>query len=173
MAIIHYLIIALLLILAGCGCILYLIMQFIKFNISKLSDLNNRALYIFQEAHEISDGLKVIGNKLDKLDLQSDISQSICEFSKVVENIRIPVIRLETHPFKVNVTKDIQARWIKTRQEKIKMIEQQMMTAEELLNYREKLQQEYLVADRMAKKDDAILLKAKIEAVETVMGVKI
>jgi hypothetical protein len=170
MGINQYLFIILLLILGGCGYILWLIVKEIQLNSRGIATLNETLQDVIGE---VSGGVQRAERKLDQLDLLSDVSQSVRDFSKVIENIRIPVIRLETHPFKVNITKDIQARWILTRQEKIKMVEQQMMTAEQLFEYREKLQQEYLAADRMAKKDDAILLKAKIEAVETVMGVKL
>ncbi len=170
MGINQYLFIILLLAIGGCGYILYLIMKEIRLNSRGVAVLNETIQDIIGE---VSGGVKTIGVKLGQIDLLSDVSQSVRDFSKVIENIRIPVIRLETHPFKVNVTKDIQARWITTRQEKIKMVEQQMMTAEQLVEYREKLQQEYLTAERMAKKDDVVILKAKIEAVEMVMGIKL
>lgn len=93
--------------------------------------------------------------------------------SNAIKSIHIPAIRLETHPFKINITKDIQARWETARQEKIKMVEQKMMTAEQLFDYHAKLQEDFLIIERTGKKDDASLMKAKIEAVETVMGVKI
>ncbi len=163
---IDYLLIILILFFGWCGYILYRISQDIRENSRKINQHDGTQRVIanyIQEATHILDNSHIV----------KDIANNITKFSKVLENIRIPVMRLETSPFRVNVTEDIRASWIQARKDKIQMVEQQMMTAEQLLDYSDKLHEEFLEAERTEKKEEIKILRAKIEVVETIMRIKI
>lgn len=64
----------------------------------------------------------------------------------------------------------LEDKWKKTREAKVEDISNHRRSAEELLRKKDQLQQRWIEADRKDNNDEAVNIKAKIEALQWVIG---
>lgn len=74
-------------------------------------------------------------------------------------------------PFKVKITPELLAQWQSTREETIKMVDEQRRSSADLVDKRERLYKQFLEAERLQRSTEASNLRAQLDILDWVMNI--